>query len=116
MSHRLFHTLVLSSAVLLEACGGSSGTSEPTSSGTATNEDTSGSEQAATDTSNATQVAALDAEMQAAVRDARACENGWPTTKGARFTSDATNTYACSSLGSQTLVCCVSGPAPTTAP
>lgn len=112
MSHRLFHTLVLSSAVLLEACGGSSATSESSSSSGTSSNDTSGSEETSSDTSN-TQVATLNAEMQAAVRDARACEEGWPTTKGARYVSDATSSYACSTLGSETMVCCVSGPAPT---
>lgn len=83
MSHRLFRPLVLSSAVLLEACGGSQSASESTPDRRAASNDTSGSEEPTSDASEPSEIASVDAEAQAAVRDVRTCEPGWPTTKGA---------------------------------
>ncbi len=127
MRHRLFHSLVLSSSVLLEACAGSAASSanEPSSSNetsggdTANAADTSSGGETQGDTANVgpPPVSSLNAADQAAVAravaDERACESGWPTTKGARMASDGTNAFWCSNLSSEGPACCISGPAPT---
>lgn len=87
MGHRLLHTLVVSSSLLLDACGSSAASSEPASS----DEPSTGAENGGT-ASGGTAVATPAGEV-APTGDGTpivlaACR-GWPTTKGAHYEVDA---------------------------
>ncbi|MBZ0116381.1 MAG: hypothetical protein IT378_13070 [Sandaracinaceae bacterium] len=74
MAHRLLHTLVFSSMVMLQGCSRSHG-----------HEDTDAStpRDAGIDPIDATPIAPADAAVPPAdAGDPRLCEPGWPTTKG----------------------------------
>ncbi len=130
MSHRLFHSLVLSSVAILDGCA----TAPPPPS--ATVPATSTATAPATDTPTAAAIAATppiaeepipppvralsqrsEAEVRAMVADARTCEPGWPTTKSAHLYPPQTvtlngRTYACVLRPDRADDCCVHAPRP----
>lgn len=88
MNHRLFHTLVLTSAVLLEGCASREATAPrqaeapPSSSGASASPAVASTAATSVVTPETPAPPPRD-ERDAAIATARACgEVGWPTTKG----------------------------------
>jgi len=127
MRHRLFHTLVISSSFLLDACATTHGdvrddASLPPDAGPSPASDAGAAADAFAEPDA---FAAPDAfvEPDAGVFvDPRACEPGWPTTKGIFHVIRDGITYGCrfSETSNPDMpdleMCCVLGPAEETAP
>ena len=106
MSQRLFHTLVLSSAAIIEGCATApppQSAAAPPATAPATTAPTVATADAPAEPAPE-RVRSLsersEAEVRAMVADARACEPGWPTTKSANLYPPQTvtlngRTYAC---------------------
>ncbi len=78
MQHRLFHTLVISSSMLLEACASTHGSAMP-------------------DASMPTDAPTTPDAFVSPDADPRTCEPGWPTTKGNFSHTQAGLAYNCPS-------------------
>lgn len=110
MNHRLFHTLVLSGAALVEACASAPAPAAAAPEATAQPAEPAG-------TAAPADAAPSADEVHAMVADARACEPGWPTTKSASLYPPqrvALNgrTYACVVRPDRATQCCLREPAP----
>ncbi len=112
MNHRLFHTLVLGSGVLLGGSGGvacmarvaeaAPGTRPPDEAVSVDSPTESPSSSIASGTDAG---APRDAASDVLTADARACESGWPTTKGMVCTSDGGPDLCCQRQD-EAPVCC----------
>ena len=117
MNHRLFHTLVLGSSVLLGGSGGVACMARVAEAAPATSPpDEAVSVDPPPDSpppsiANGIDASApRDAAKDVVTVDARACEAGWPTTKGMVCTSDG-GPELCCHRQDEAPVCC---PRPTT--
>lgn len=107
MAHRLLHTLVFSSTLLLDGCGSAASSDTDADDGTAAAE--TGGGEARNDT---TPEPAVEGSASGALAY---CEPGWPTTKGSSCSVDASGvTVCCSSYVPATgnVACCVQPQSP----
>jgi hypothetical protein len=103
MTHRLLHTLVVSSTLLLDACGSAStastaspSTASSTSSSSPSPSESGGGEAASASNEETAPAVAAEGSASGALA---LCEPGWPTTKGASCSVDASGiTVCCSSF------------------
>ena len=122
--HRLLHTLVLSSAYLLEGCAVSHRVDTPDASAPAADASAPIDAAAPVDAAAPIDAAApvdaaepIDAATPVDAGDPRFCEPGWPTTKAQRTIEIEGTTYVCSWLdesdgGVDVSQCCILVPVP----